>query len=88
MGNRRSRPITHRRVFFYDKLGGIMALKFRQWWQQAVATTIVGSGVYYLMGFVDRHPRSLADIAVFGGSWGITFAAIAWYRSRRRKTAC
>jgi hypothetical protein len=63
-----------------------MALQFRTWWQETIASTIVCAGMYYLMGLVYRRHWSLAEFAVAMSSWSISYAAIAWYRARRRKT--
>ena len=64
-----------------------MALQFRTWWQETIASTIVGGGIFYLVGFVFRRPWSLTEMTLYTGSWAIAYAAIAWYRARQRKTA-
>jgi hypothetical protein len=62
-----------------------MALQLRTWWQESIAATIFWGVTYYLMGFIYRHPWSLTEFAVAIGSWGIAYAAIAWYGARRRR---
>ncbi len=63
-----------------------MAPQFRTWWQDTIAATIVSGGTYYLMGLLYRHPWSPTEFALAMSSWSITYAAIAWYRARRRNT--
>jgi hypothetical protein len=63
-----------------------MALRFRTWWQEAIASTIVWGGMYYLTGLVYRRHWSLTEFAVATSSWGMSYAAMAWYGARRRKT--
>jgi hypothetical protein len=62
-----------------------MALQLRTWWQDSTAATIVAGVTYYLMGFVYHHHWSLTEFAVAMSSWSVTYAAIAWYRARRRR---